>query len=121
MAEKLLIKQDGEFYPFGAEIDNQGKLTHVGHHDGDEFPLSQTKINEYKKYFETKIENNNIRAYAITFDSLVKRDSESRKTDAITIECYSIEHGHRTTYYFPYKRRTNDELEFGESWGITAD
>ena len=121
MAEKLLINQDGEFYPFGAEIDNQGKLTHIGHFDGDEFPLSQTKINELKKYFEKEIKDKRIRAYAITFDSLAKRDSTSEKTDAIAIECYSRENEQRTIYYYPYKRLTEDSLDFGESWGIMMD
>lgn len=121
MAEKLLISQDGEFYPFGAEIDNQGKLIHIGHYDGDEFPLSQTKINELKKYFEKGIEDKRIRTYAITFDSLAKRDSTSEKTDAIAIECYSRVNEQRTTYYYPYKRLTADTLDFGESWGIMAD
>ena len=121
MAEKLLIQQNGEFYPFGAEIDKNGKLTHIAHQDGDEFPLSQTKINELKKYFEREIENENIRAYAITFDCLARRDADSEKTDAIAIECYSRDHGQRTTYYFPYKRVTEEELEFGEVWGINAD
>jgi len=121
MAEKLLINQDGEFYPFGAVIDNQGKLTHIGHHDGDEFPLSQTKINELKKYFDREFTDQQIRAYAITFDCLARKDSDSEKTDAIAIECNSREIGQRTTYYYPYKRITIDELEFGEPWGITND
>ncbi|HEY5744687.1 MAG TPA: hypothetical protein VIU12_01315 [Chryseolinea sp.] len=118
MAEHLLTKQNGEFYPFGAEIDNQGKLTNIGHHDGDEFPLSQTKINELKKYFEIEITNKNIRAYAIAFDGLVKKNSTSEKTDAIVIECYSKENKQRTTYYSPYKR-TEDAMDFGESWAIS--
>lgn len=54
MAENLLLKQDGEFYPFGAIIDNYGILTHVGHYDGDEFPLSQTQINGLKKSLNKK-------------------------------------------------------------------
>jgi hypothetical protein len=120
MAEKLLINQNGEFYPFGAEIDNQGKLTHIGHYDGDEFPLSQTKINELRKYFEKEIENMRIRAYAITFDCLAKRASTSEKTDAISIECYSSDNNQRITYYYPYKRVTADTLDFGEPWGIMA-
>jgi hypothetical protein len=121
MAEKLLIHQDGEFYPFGAEIDNQGKLTNIGHHDGDEFPLSDTKIKELKKYFEREIDNRRIRAYAITFDCLAKKDADSEKIDAIAIECFLREDGQRTTYYFPYKLLTKDELEFGEPWGIGTD
>lgn len=121
MAEKLLINQDGEFYPFGAAIDYEGKLTNIGHYDGDEFPLSQTMINELRKYFEKKIEDRRIRAYAITFDSLAKRDSTSEKTDAIAIECYSTDNNQRAIFYYPYKRVTADTLDFGEPWGIIPD
>ena len=49
MAEHLLLNQKGEFYPFGAIIDIEGNFTYTSHYDGDEFPLSQTKINELKK------------------------------------------------------------------------
>ncbi len=121
MAERLLLKQDGEFYPFGAAIDNQGELKNIRHHNGDEFPLSQTKINELKKYFENEIRDKNIRANAITFDCLTKKDSTSEKTDAIAIECYSRTNEQRTTYYYPYKRVTVDTLDFREPWGIIAD
>lgn len=121
MAENLLIKQDGEFYPFGATINNEGILTHIGHYDGDEFPLSKTKIEELKKFFEKEIADEKIRAYAIAFDCLTKRDDNSEKTDAIAIECYSKENEQRTIYYFPYRRHINNELEFGEAWGIMLE
>ena len=121
MAEKLLLEQSGEFYPFGAKIDNYGDLTHTGQYSGEEFPSSQTMLTKFKDYFENEIRDNKIRAYAITFDCLAKRSSDSDKTDAIAIECFSTENGQRTIYYFPYKRAINDELEFGESWAITSD
>lgn len=121
MAENLLVKQDGEFYPFGAKIDNQGTLTSVGHYDGDEFPLSQTKIDELKKFFEQEVTDQKIRAYAITFDCLAEKDDSSEKTDAIAIECYSKENAQRTIYYFPYRLLTNNELEFGEAWGTILE
>lgn len=121
MAEKLLLQQNGEFYPFGAVINNLGELIHIGHYDGDEFPLSQTKINELRKYFTKEIENENIRAYAITYDSLAKKDEDSEKTDAIAIDCYLSESGQRTVYYYPYKRTTNEDFTFEEPWGIIMD
>ena len=121
MAENLLIKQDGEFYPFGAKIDNQGILINIGHFDGDEFPLSKTKINDLKNNKEKEKEDEKIRAYAITFDCLAKNENNSEETDAIGIECYSKENGQRTIYYFPYKRLINNELEFGEAWGISLE
>lgn len=121
MAEKLLLRQNGEFYPFGAEIDNDGELKNIGHYDGDEFPLSQTKIDELRKYFKKATDNENIRAYAITFNCLAKKDEESEKTDTIAIDCYLRDSEQRTIYYFPYKRITSDKLEFGEPWGISID
>ena len=113
MAEKLLLRQNGEFYLFGSEIGNSGELKHITNYDGDEFPLSQTKVDELRKYFKREIENGNIRAYAITFDFLAKKDEESEKMDAIAIDCYLRDSGQRTIYYFPYKRTASKDLEFG--------
>jgi hypothetical protein len=121
LAEKLLLDQDGEFYPFGATINNEGELIHNAHDSGDEFPLSRTKINDLKKYFTKAIDDKNIKAYAIAFDCLVRKDSESDKTDAIAIECYSRENGQRTIYYYPYKRLAADKLGFGKPWGMMSE
>ena len=121
MAEKLLLEQDGEFYPFGAKINEQGEVINIAHYDGDDFPLSDVKIKQLKDYFESEIKNERIRSYAISFDCLARKDSDSEKTDAIAIECYSRVNGQRNIYYYPYKRLTVDKLEFGEPWGIIAE
>lgn len=117
MAEHLLIRQDGEFYPFGATIDLAGKLTHCAHYDGDEFPLSQTKINEYRKFFTSEVEKGRIRSYAIAYDCLAQKDSNSEKSDAIAIKCYSNADGRKVVYYFTYRRVSDDQYDFGDSWG----
>ncbi|HPD02518.1 MAG TPA: hypothetical protein PK245_04065, partial [Clostridia bacterium] len=70
---------------------------------------SKTKINDLKNILEKEIEDEKIRAYAITFDCLAKNENNSEETDAIGIECYSKENGQRTIYYFPYKRLINNE------------
>jgi len=121
MAERLLLRQNGEFYPFGAVIDNNGELKNIGHYDGDEFPLSQTQIDSLRDYFEQEAQSENIRAYAITFDCLAKKDEHSEQTDAIAIECYHRGSGQQAVYYFPYNRTTSNTLEFGVPWGIHED
>jgi hypothetical protein len=37
MAEHILLKQDGEFYPFGAFVDKDGEYKTVGHLTGTIF------------------------------------------------------------------------------------
>jgi hypothetical protein len=117
MAEHLLIQQNGEFYPFGAQINSTGEVTHIAHYDGDEFPLSEVKIRELRKVFGYESKSERIRAYAITYDCLVRKEPTSEKTDAIAIECFSNQESKKTTFYFPYQKVSDDRLEFGEAWG----
>ena len=111
MAEGLLKELEGEFYPFGGYIDNKGAYKNVGLYEGDDFPLSETIIDQLKKYFEREIESGIIRAYAIAFDCLAKKDETSEKTDTIVIQYYSIINGQRATYYYPYKVNNNNAVD----------
>jgi hypothetical protein len=116
MAEHLLKQQNGEFFPFGFKMDIQGQLSNVGFYDGDEFPLSQTKIDELRKYFENEIKTENTIGYSITFNCFIKRDSDSLKTDAIAIECFSKKSEQKILFYFPYRFISKNQIEFGDSW-----
>jgi len=116
MSEELLVSQDGEFYPFGAQIDVMGEFAFMHYSDGDEFPLSQTKIDNLRNYFDKEIRLNKIRSYSIAFDCLVKTEKLSEKTDAIAIECVSVISNQKTVYYFPYVMASSNEVSFGESW-----
>ncbi len=117
MAEQLLIRQNGEFYPFGAQVNSSGELTHIAHYDGDEFPLSEVKIRELRKVFDHKLRSEGIRGFAITYDCLVRKEPTSEKTDAIAIECFTTQESKTMTYYFPYQKVSDDRLEFGDAWG----
>lgn len=116
MAEKLLLNQEGEFYPFGSTITTNGEYKEVGFYEGDDFPISKTLINGLKQNFEKSIESGTIRSYAITFDCLAQKDENSVKTDAVAIQYYSIEDDLKATYYYPYQI-AEEEVQFGEPWG----
>ena len=116
LAEKLLIEQEGEFFPFGAKISQEGNLTHCGLFEGDDFPLSETIIKNLKHVLMQELTEGVIRSFAISFDSKVKKDENSEKVDAIAIECLSKEALENTTYYVPYKFTESKKLIFKESW-----
>lgn len=118
MAERLLLKQN-EFFPIGAHIDHEGEFAFVGLHDGDDFPLSTALIGQFKEQFEAQLSSNEIRAYAITYDTRVTTSIFPNKVDAITM-LVKHQNGHAVSYYFPYKLN-NNEIEYFESWGEKAD
>ncbi len=120
MAEELLIEQ-GEFYPFGATINNFGELKNVGLFDGDDFPISDVVIEKLKEGFESDIKNGEIQSYAICFDCRASKKTTSEKTDAVAMECYIRHTEQRITYYYPYDSVTYTGLDYGEAWGIISE
>ena len=113
MAEKLLLDQ-GEFYPLGARIDFNGEFNYSSFHDGEEFPLSTTVVENLKNYFERQLQNKKIRAYAVTYDSKVTSDSFPTPIDAITILIKQFNND-PVLYYFPYSIQDNI-IEYFEPW-----
>ncbi len=118
MAEKLLLDQ-GEFYPLGAYIDIQGEFSYISFHDGDEFPLSNTVIENLQNYFEKQLQEEAIRAYAVTYDSRVTSDDFPDSIDCVTIYIKHIDFA-TTTFYYPYRLK-NNEIDFYEPWAEHAD
>lgn len=117
-AEKML--QNGkEYYPFGAKICNEGKLIAVGYKNNEtEFPESQKVIDEFASEFEHELNIGKIKAYGLTYDVKVQTDSLKDKTNAILIDIYHRDSNEIPKYYFTYFWNENNELIFGESFGI---
>lgn len=113
-AERLLLEQ--EFYPFGAYTDNEGNLTPVGFHDGDDFPLSNTVINGLRDHFQKRLKNDELRAYAITLDTRVRNEHFPDAIDAVSIRITHRDANESINYYFPYKVEQK-RIEFFEGWG----
>jgi hypothetical protein len=114
-AERLLLEQE-EFYPFGAYLDNEGKLKPVGFYDGDEFPLGETIIKGLDEHFQKQLKAEEIRAYAITLDTRVRNDKFPEAVDAVSIRITHKDTDNIVTYYFPYKLGQK-QIEFLESLG----
>ena len=115
-AEHFLKHQKGEFYPFGVYIDKNCEIVPLAIYEGDEFPLSDTLIEQFNRIFEKQLREGEIMAYCITYDTKVTNDSFPEKIDAVTTRMRHCDSKDVFVYYFPYKIK-GEEIEFFESFG----
>ena len=75
-------------------------------------------IDELTAEFERELNIGEIKAYGLTYDVLVQTDGLKDKTDAILIDIYHRNSNEIPKYYFTYSWNENNELIFGESFGM---
>src|SRR5215831_17722241 len=81
-AEKLLREQ-GEFLPFGAWIPLDKKIQWVGAEGETEYPGSQALLNILVSTFSQEAAEGKLLATAICLDTRFSPSAEAEKTDAI--------------------------------------
>ncbi len=110
-AEKML-KQHGEFFPYGAALKENGEIASVAGYDGREQPPSKDVIGLLKQGFVQGAKAREYRATALVYDVKVKLPASGEKSDAIAVSL-----NHRENYsvivFFPYRLK-NGQLVFGE-------
>ena len=116
--EKLL-KKYGEFFPVASGIKADGSVAQVGTYDGDEKPLSQKLITDFKTAF--KAGRNDYRAVTIFYNVSVVNPGTAQKVDAIAVFVEAKYDSDAFTFYFSYSLTSDKKLEFGNSWkSLTA-
>jgi hypothetical protein len=114
LAEKML-RQYGEFYPFGGYVKWDGTIVHVGASDPDtDHPKSKDLIYVLRSSFQEMALANQCKAIAMVFDVVVNLPKSNNKSDAIQI---SVEHadGYSADVFFPYKI-ADGQLVYGETF-----
>lgn len=99
-AEEML-KERGEFYPYGGALDPSGKVVAVGVSEGSEKPQSAEVINDLKKSLTEGALTGKYTATAIIYDVRIAIPSSGEQSDAIAIRL-----DHRSNYsvkvFLPY-------------------
>jgi len=114
---KELLLENDEYYPIAASVDLNGDTKSIMYFGGNDNPLCEDVITEYLGILERKIENSEIRSYAIAYDVRVSRNSESEKADAIAIKIKHIETEEVIIYYYPYTFTNQKKLVIADGWG----
>ena len=112
LAEKML-RQHGEFYPYGGCMKPDGAIVDVGADDPDtERPKSKDLIYVLRSSLREMAAANQCKAVAIVFDVTVNLPKSNRKSDAIQI---SVDHadGYSAEVFFPY-HIVNNEIVYDE-------
>jgi hypothetical protein len=114
LAEKML-RQYGEFYPYGGYMKPDGTIVAVGATDPDtDRPKSKDLIYILWSSLQQVAQRNECKVVAMVLDVTVTLPNSDRKSDAIQV---SVEHsGHYSAeVFFPYQLIEND-LVYGESF-----
>ena len=111
-AEKML-REHGEFYPFGGYMRPDGTIVEVGASDPDtDRPKSKDLIYVLRNSFQELAGRNECKVVALIFDVAVKLPNSDRKSDAIQV---SLEHseGYSAEVFFPYQL-VESQVVYGE-------
>ena len=109
---ETLLKEHGEFYPFGFAMNLDGEIISIGAKGETDHPPSQELIDLLEAAFRQGAEANEYKAIAIFFDVLVAPPG-GKKTDAIQV---GLEHqsGYCANVFRPYRRTLLGKIKFGE-------
>lgn len=107
LAEKML-REYGEFYPYGGYMKPDGSIVDVGADDSDtNHPKSKDLIYVLRSSFREMASMNQCKAVAVVFDVTVNVPNSSRKSDAIQV-CVDHVDGYSAEVFFPYQIVNNE-------------
>jgi len=114
LAEKML-RQYGEFYPYGGYLKLDGTVVDLGAKDPDiDRPRSKDMIYLLRSSLREIASTSQCKAAAIVFDVAVTLPESDRKSDAIQV-CVEHADGYSAEVFFPY-HLVNREVVYGESF-----
>jgi hypothetical protein len=111
---KTMLREYGEFYPFGAFMSSSGEIQWVGAKmEDDDHPPSESLIDLLTETFKNQAARGGLRAAAICYDVLTIPPGEDQKRDAI---CCGLEHysGETVDVFVPYVKTVDSDVQYGE-------
>ena len=112
---KQMLEKHGEFYPYGASMSTEGKISSVGGYTGSEHPKSTELIDMLKSAFRRDANAGKIRACAVVYDIRVVPPGQTQRTDAVKVD---LDHrdGASIVVVYPYVIAPDKSVAFGQSF-----
>ena len=110
---QLMLRDHGEFLPFGAGLSRERNVTSLGAEMGEDHPRSRDVVEVLFSALAKQAANGEIIAAGICTDVLVVPPGQEGKSDAI---CLELEHqdGETVDVFLPYARNDSGEVTYGE-------
>ena len=117
---KKMLRQHGEFLPFGASMGLDGKITMDGATTGEEKPPSQELLDLLSESYAKRAKKGELRAAAVCADVRVLPPGSEAKTDAIQV---GLEHarGEGVTVFLPYQKGCFGHVKYGNLFASARD
>jgi hypothetical protein len=117
-AEQML-REHGEFLPFGAQMLPDGEIVSVAVDDGEDHSRSQNLIDALQTAYKAGAADGEFVATALVYDVRVVPPGASEKTDAIAL---NLDHrdSYSVTVFFPYILK-DGEPEVGDAFASGGD
>jgi hypothetical protein len=107
-----MLAEQGEFYPYGAAMDEEGEIYAAAGFEDLENPAAEEIIEIIRAGFREGAKAGNLKATALFVDMLVEPPDDNEKVDAVAVFL-----DHRDNYsvvvFFPYVIDSG-EIRFGE-------
>ena len=115
-----MLKEHGEFYPFGHSLVPDGSIAVYGVDMGGEHPASQQMIDTLSSVYKRKAKAREVSAVAICFDVTVVPPGLQEKTDPI---CVGLEHesGETADVFEPYQKKWFGRIQYGALFATERD
>jgi hypothetical protein len=113
-AERML-KQYGEFYPYGGYLTRDGRTIDVGAKaHGEDYPRSEDLLRILRESLQSMARTDKCRAAAVVFNVSVIIPGTNKKSDAIQI---SVDHcdGYSADIFYPYEL-TDGKIAYGTTF-----
>ena len=117
---RLLLTEQGEFYPFGAYLSNANTITQRVFPDGDDFPLSTGLINIIKHDFDSQLASGSVAGTAITYAARITNINYSEPVDVVIVRLNSKALKSPILHYFPFQL-LDGKFEYLTSWTATEE
>ena len=107
---RLLLIEQGEFYPFGVYLNAENVITQRLFPDGDDFPLSTGLINIIKYDFDQQQNAGIIKGSAIAYAARITNTYYTEPVEVIVVRL-NMPGLKPVLYYMPY-RLADNEVEY---------
>jgi hypothetical protein len=99
-AEKML-REYGEFLPFGAQMLPNGEIVSIGADDGENHSKSRDLIHSLQTAFKAGAHDGDLIATALVYDVRIVPPGQVQKADAVAV---NLDHrdNYSVTVFFPY-------------------
>jgi hypothetical protein len=109
------LARDGEFPPFGAALDQEGRMVSPAIHYSGEVPLPEELVKLLNQSFREQAEAGEIQACGVCMDVLILPPGEDERRDAICLEMEDAT-GDAVDIYVPYRKRPSGEVQYDEAF-----